>query len=333
MKILLTKEVFFMDRNLALNLARVTEAAALQSARYLGRGDKEVADQAAVDGMRKMFDTLTIDGVVVIGEGEMDEAPMLYIGEQIGKASEGSLKVDIAVDPLDGTNSVAKGLANAISVVAVAPRGRLLHAPDMYMKKIAVGPKASGTIDINAPVEENIKNVAKALNKDVSDITVTMLDRPRHEELIRQVRNVGARIKLFGDGDVAAAIATCFDDSGVDILMGTGGAPEGVLAAAALKCMGGEIQGVLHPENDEQKKRCLEMGADIDKVLFLDDFVKGDEILFAATGISDGELLKGVRYFEGNMARTYSVVMRAETGTIRFIEAIHRLDKKPEYAK
>lgn len=322
-----------MDRNLALNLARVTEAAALQSARYLGRGNKEIADQAAVDGMRKMFDTLNIDGTVVIGEGEMDEAPMLYIGEQIGNPVKGCPKLDIAVDPLDGTTSVAKGLANAISVVAVAPRGCLLHAPDMYMNKIAVGPKAKGAINIDASVEKNIKNVAKALKKDVSDITVTLIDRPRHEELVKRIRDIGARIKLFSDGDVAAAIATCFEDTGVDILMGIGGAPEGVLAAAALKCMDGEFQGKLHPTSDEERRRCLEMGADVDKVLHMDDLAKGDKVLFAATGISDGELLKGIRYYHSNVAKTSSVVMRAETGTIRFVEAVHRLDKKPEYAK
>lgn len=322
-----------MDRNLALNLVRVTEAAALESARFLGRGDKNAADQAAVDGMRKMFDTLNIDGTVVIGEGEMDEAPMLYIGERIGKAVEGCPELDIAVDPLDGTNSVAKGLSNSISVVAVGPKGCLLHAPDMYMMKIAVGPKAKGKIDINASVEENLMNVAKALNKDISDITVTILDRPRHKELIESVRKVGARIKLFGDGDVAAAIATCFEHSGVDILMGIGGAPEGVLAAAALKCMEGELQGKLTPMDDEQRERCKDMGVDVEKVLTLEDLVKGDEILFAATGISDGELLKGVGFYENNMAKTYSVVMRAETGTIRFVEALHKLDKKPEYAK
>ena len=322
-----------MDRNLALNLVRVTEAAALESARFLGRGNKNAADQAAVDGMRKMFDTVNIDGVVVIGEGEMDEAPMLYIGEQIGKAMEGCPKVDIAVDPLDGTTAVAKGLSNAISVVAIAPRGCLLHAPDMYMDKIAVGPRAKGTIDINASVEDNLRNVAKALNKDISDLTVTILDRERHQKLISKVREVGARIKLFGDGDVATAMATGFEHSGVDILMGIGGAPEGVIAAAALKCMGGEFQGKLYPMNDEEKERCKKMGADVDKVLTMEDLVKGEEILFAATGVSDGELLKGVLYSENNAARTHSIVMRAETGTIRFIDAIHKLDKKPEYAK
>jgi len=322
-----------MDRNLALNLVRVTEAAALESARFLGRGNKNAADQAAVDGMRKMFDTVNIDGVVVIGEGEMDEAPMLYIGEQIGKAVEGCPKVDIAVDPLDGTTAVAKGLSNAISVVAIAPRGCLLHAPDMYMDKIAVGPKAKGAIDINASVEDNLRNVAKALNKDISDLTVTILDRERHQKLISKVREVGARIKLFGDGDVATAMATGFEHSGVDILMGIGGAPEGVIAAAALKCMGGEFQGKLYPMNDEEKERCKKMGADVDKVLTMEDLVKGEEILFAATGVSDGELLKGVLYSENNAARTHSIVMRAETGTIRFIDTIHKLDKKPEYAK
>ncbi len=323
-----------MDRNLALNLVRVTEAAALNSARYLGRGDKNLADDAAVTGMRKMFDTLSIDGVVVIGEGEMDEAPMLYIGEQIGKATPGSIKLDIAVDPLDGTNAVAKGLSNAISVVAVAPRGCMLHAPDMYMNKIAVGPKAKGKVNLDMPIEEMLKNLSETLNKNISDITVTMLDRPRHENLIREIRRLGARIKLFQDGDVAAAIATCFEDSGVDLLLGIGGAPEGVLAAAALKCLGGEFQGRLHPMTDEERVRCKEMGLeDVDKLLTMEDLVKGNEVIFAATGITDGELLKGVTYHGNNMAKTYSVVMRAETGTVRFIEAIHRLDKKPEYAK
>ncbi len=322
-----------MDRNLALNLARVTEAAALGAAKYMGRGDKNEADQAAVDGMRRMFDTLNVDGVVVIGEGEMDEAPMLYIGERIGKASEGSPKLDIAVDPLDGTNAVAKGLPNAISVVATAPRGCLLNAPDMYMDKIAVGPRAKGVVNLDAPVKENLINVAKALNKSISDLTVTMLDRERHEGIIRECRELGVRIKLFKDGDVGAAIATCFEDRGVDILLGIGGAPEGVIAAAALKCLGGEFQGKLVPYTEEEAERCKKMGVDTDKVLLLDDLVKGNEVLFAATGISDGDLLKGVRYFGDYTARTHSVVMRSETGTIRFIEAIHRLDKKPDYAK
>lgn len=323
-----------MDRNMALNLVRVTEAAALQSARYLGRGDKNIADQAAVNGMRKMFDTLPIDGVVVIGEGEMDHAPMLYIGEQIGKATEDSVAVDIAVDPLDGTNAVAEGLSNAISVVAVAPRGCLLHAPDMYMNKIAVGPRAAGKVSLDKTMEENLQSLSKALNKDISDITVTILDRPRNQHLIDGVRKAGSRIKLFQDGDVAAAIATCFDDSGVDMMVGIGGAPEGVIGAAALKCMGGEFQGRLHPMNDEEKERCKGMGLeDLEKVLTMEDLAKGNKVLFSATGVSNGELLKGVVYSGNNTAKTSSVVMRLETGTIRFVEAIHKLDKKPEYAK
>lgn len=322
-----------MDRNLPLNLARVTESAALASAKLLGRGDKNAADQAAVDAMRRMFDTINIDGVVVIGEGEMDEAPMLYIGEQIGRCEEDSIKVDIAVDPLDGTRSVAQGLPDAISVVAIAPRGCLLHAPDTYMKKIAVGPRAKGTIDINKSVEENIKNVAKALGKDVSEITVTVLDRPRHDKLVEEIRKAGARIKMFSDGDVLAAINTCFSRTGIDILMGVGGAPEGVIAAAALKCMGGEIQGVLKPATDEQKERCIKMGADLNKIYTIDDLVKGDEVVFAATGVSHGELLQGVKYMENNIVSTHTLVLRSETGTLRFIEATHKLDKKPEYAK
>ncbi|WP_053954751.1 class II fructose-bisphosphatase [Inediibacterium massiliense] len=322
-----------MDRNLALNLARVTEAAALGAAKYMGRGDKNIADQAAVDGMRNMLDTLNIDGVVVIGEGEMDEAPMLYIGEQIGKATSSAIKVDIAVDPVDGTNCVAKGLPNAVAVVAIAPRGHLLNAPDMYMDKIAVGPKAKGVIKLDAPVKENLKNVAKALNKNITDLTVTMLDRERHEGIIKECRELGVRIKLFQEGDVAAAIATCFEDRGVDIMLGIGGAPEGVIAAAALKCLGGEFQGRLVPYEEEEKQRCEKMGVDCSKVLLMDDLVKGDEVFFAATGISEGDLLNGVTYYGNNMAKTHSVVMRAETGTIRFIEAIHKLDQKPEYAK
>ena len=322
-----------MDRNLSLNLARVTEAAALASAKWMGRGDKNAADQAAVDAMRRMFDTLSIDGTVVIGEGEMDEAPMLYIGEQIGKAEEHSIKVDIAVDPLDGTRSVANGLPNAISVVAIAPRGCLLNAPDTYMKKIAVGPEAAGCIDINDSVENNIKNVAKALDKDISDVTVIVLDRPRHEKLINRIREVGARIQTISDGDILSAISTCFEQSGIDMMMGIGGAPEGVIAAAALKCLNGELQGVMMPFTDDQKRRCDEMGVDCDKVYYLDDLVKGNEALFAATGVSHGEILDGVIFKDKNTATTHTLVLRAETGTIRFIDSIHVLDKKPEYAR
>lgn len=321
-----------MDRNLALNLVRVTEAASLGAAKYMGRGDKEAADQAGVDGMRKMFQTMSIEGVVVIGEGEMDEAPMLYIGEVVGCGEKGATRVDIAVDPVDGTTSVAKGLPNAIAVVAMAPRGDLLNAPDMYMDKIAVGPKVAGKVHIDKPIYENLKITAEILNKSITDLTVTMLDRPRHEDIIKQCRDAGARIKLFSDGDVAAAMATCFEDTGVDIMLGIGGAPEGVLAAAALKCLGGGFQGRLVPYNDEEIRRCIKMGVDIDKVYNLDDLVKGNEVYFAATGISDGELLKGVVYTGNNTAKTHSVVMRSETGTIRFIDAIHRLNKKPKYA-
>ena len=322
-----------MDRNLVTNLRRVTEAAALASGRLLGRGDKNQADQAAVDAMRRMFDTVEIDGVVVIGEGEMDQAPMLYIGERIGKSSKEDLRVDIAVDPLDGTKSVANGLPNAISVLAVTPRGRMLHAPDIYMKKIAVGPRAKGHIDINASIKSNIENVAKALNKDVSDVTVTMLERDRHKDIIKETIDAGARIKFFADGDVLGAINTCFEEADVDLLVGIGGAPEGVLAAAALKCLGGEIQGIMHPTTDEQIRRCKEMGVDLEKVYTTDDLVKGDEVIFAATGVSYGELLDGVKYMDNNRASTHTLIMRSETGTVRFMKAYHRLDKKPEYAK
>ena len=319
-----------MDRNLAMSLVRVTEIAALASAKYMGRGDKIAADQAAVDGMRQAFNLVDIRGTVVIGEGELDEAPMLYIGEEIGAFNEDDMEVDIAVDPLEGTTLVAKGLPNAIAVVAMAPKGCLLHAPDTYMKKIAVGPKAVGKIHIDAPIEDNLRAVAKALNKDISDLTVTIQDRPRHYEMIQEIRRVGARIKLFSDGDVATAIATGFEDTGIDILMGIGGGPEGVIAAAALKCMGGEFQGKLNPMSDEEVERCIQMGIskdDIGKVLTLDDLVKGDEVFFSATGISDGDLLRGVLYYGNNSARTHSLVMRAKTGTIRFIEARHKLDK------
>nr|WP_300003958.1 class II fructose-bisphosphatase [Tissierella sp.] len=322
-----------MDRNLPVNLGRVTEAAALSSAKFLGQGDKNLADGAAVDAMRRMFDTLDIDGVVVIGEGEMDEAPMLYIGENIGKSQDDGLKVDIAVDPLDGTTSVANGLPNAISVVAVAPRGCLLHAPDTYMQKIAVGPKAKGSIDIHKSVKENIENVANALKKDVSDITVVVIDRPRHIPLVKEIREAGARIKMISDGDVLGAIDACFDYTNTDILMGTGGAPEGVITAVALKCLDGEFQGILKPATEDQKRRCIEMGCDLEKVYHIEDLAKGDQMSFAATGVSYGELLEGVKYMENNTASTHTLVLRLETGTIRFIQSIHKLDKKPEYAK
>lgn len=322
-----------MDRELALNIVRVTEAAALGCGKYMGRGNKEIADQAAVDGMRSMFQVLDIAGTVVIGEGELDEAPMLYIGEKIGTWEEGAPEIDIAVDPLDGTKIVAKGLPGALSVVAVAPKGCLLHAPDMYMDKIAAGPKAKGLIDITASIEENLYNVAKALCKDITEVTVIMQDRERHADLINRARSVGARIKLFEDGDVAAAIATCFGESGVDMFIGKGGAPEGVISAAAIKCLGGEFQGVLRPDNAEEERRCREMaGEDWNRVLTMEDLAKGDDVIFAATGVSDGELLKGVRYMANNRARTSSMVTRSKSGTIRFIDTTHFLDKKPVYA-
>ncbi len=317
-----------VDRDLALSLVRVTEIAALASGRYMGRGDEMGADQAAVDGMRAAFNLVNTKGRVVIGEGELDEAPMLYIGEEIGKGMD--IQADIAVDPLDGTTLVAKGLPNAISVIAMAPKGCLLNAPDTYMKKIAVGPKSAGKIHIDAPIKENLKAVAKALNKNISDLTVIIQDRERHQGIIEEVRNAGARIKLFGEGDVAAAIATAFPDTGVDILIGIGGAPEGVIAASALKCMGGDFQGKLCPMSESEKTRCEKMGWTEDRrsqVLTMDDLAKGNDIFFAATGISDGDLLKGVIYYGDNLAKTHSVVMRSKTGTIRFVEARHRLDK------
>lgn len=319
-----------MDRNLAISLVRVTETAALASAKYMGRGDKISADQAAVDGMRAAFEMVDVKGTVVIGEGEKDKAPMLYIGEKIGASSEEASEVDIAVDPLDGTTLVAKGLPNAIAVIAMAPKGCLLHAPDTYMKKIAVGPKAAGCIALDASVEENIKAVAKALNKNVGDLTVIVQDRPRHYEMIKEIRRVGARIKLFSEGDVAACIAAAAEGTGVDMLMGIGGAPEGVLAAAALKCMGGEIQCRLNVRSDEEMQRCRDLkltDEDIDKLLMLDDLVKGNDVFFSATGISDGELLKGVVYQENNTAVTESIIMRSKTGTVRFVKAKHKLDK------
>ncbi|WP_284140143.1 MULTISPECIES: class II fructose-bisphosphatase [unclassified Virgibacillus] len=316
-----------MERSLTMELVRVTEAAALSSARWMGRGKKDEADDAATTAMRNVFDTIPMQGTVVIGEGEMDEAPMLYIGEELGTGS-GPL-VDVAVDPLEGTNIVAQGTWNALAVIAIADHGQLLHAPDMYMKKIAVGPEAVGKIDINASTEENLQAVAKAKNKAMEDVVAIVLDRPRHEQLIKEIRQAGARIKLIPDGDVAAAINTAFDDTGVDILFGIGGAPEGVLAAVALKCLGGEIQGKLIPSNDEERTRCEKMGiSNLNKVFMMDDFCGGDDAIFAATGVTDGELLKGVQ-FKGTKATTQTVVMRAKSGTVRFIDGEHSLKKKP----
>jgi len=319
-----------MERELTMEFARVTEAAALASARWWGRGDKIAADDAAVTAMRSMFDTVNVDGTVVIGEGEMDEAPMLYIGERVGRG-EGNVQVDIAVDPLEGTNLVAKGLTGAIAVLAVAPKGCLLHAPDMYMEKIAVGPAAVGRINLDATVSQNVREVADSLHKDVGDVTVVVLDRPRHKQIIDELRAIGARIKLITDGDVSPAVATAIPGSGVDMVLGVGGAPEGVLAAAALRCLGGEFQGRLWPENDEDVQRAHKLGVtDLKKILTLDDLVKGEDVIFAASGITDGDFLKGVRYY-GNIATTHTIVMRGTTGTVRFIDAQHRVDKKPKY--
>lgn len=316
-----------MERSLTLELVRVTEAAALASARWMGRGKQDSADGAATTAMRAVLDTIPMEGSVVIGEGEMDEAPMLYIGEELGTGK--GPKVDVAVDPLEGTKIVAQGTWNALSVIAMADEGHLLHAPDMYMEKIAVGPEAVGKVDINASTIENLKAVAKAKNKDVEDLMAIVLDRPRHEDLIREIREAGARIRLIPDGDVAAAINTAFDETGVDILLGIGGAPEGVLAATALKCLGGEIQGKLVPKNDDEIARCQRMGIeDMDKVFYMNDFCSGDDAIFAATGVTDGELLKGVQ-FKGSKATTQSIVMRYKSGTVRFVDGQHRLKQKP----
>ncbi|WP_078378599.1 class II fructose-bisphosphatase [Sutcliffiella halmapala] len=316
-----------MERSLSMELIRVTEAAALSSARWMGRGDKDSADGAATSAMRDVFDTIPMKGTVVIGEGEMDEAPMLYIGEKLGTGY--GPRVDVAVDPLEGTSIVASGGWNALAVLAVADHGNLLHAPDMYMDKIAVGPEAVGKIDINASVLDNLKAVAAAKNKDIEDLVAVILNRPRHERIIAELRDAGARIKLIDDGDVAAAINTAFDHTGVDILFGSGGAPEGVIAAVALKCLGGEIQGKLLPQNEEELIRCRKMGIEnIDAVLRMEDLVRGDDAIFAATGVTDGELLRGVQ-FKGTNATTHSVVMRAKSGTVRFIDGQHNIKKKP----
>jgi fructose-1,6-bisphosphatase II len=315
-----------VERSLSMELVRVTEAAALASARLMGRGKKDEADGAATSAMRDVFDTIPMKGQVVIGEGEMDEAPMLYIGEKLGNGY--GPRVDVAVDPVEGTNIVASGGWNALSVLAVADHGNLLHAPDMYMEKIAVGPEAVGLIDINAPIIDNLKAVARAKNKDIEDVVATVLNRPRHEHIISQLREAGARIKLIDDGDVAGAINTAFDHTGVDILFGSGGAPEGVLSAVALKCLGGEIQGKLLPQNDEEIARCIKMGLDVSKILKMEDLVSGDDAIFAATGVTDGELLRGVQ-FKGSIGTTHSLVMRAKSGTVRFIDGRHSLKKKP----
>ncbi len=314
------------DRNLALELVRATEAEALASARWMGRGDEVEADQAAVDAMRQSLNRVEMDGTVVIGEGERDEAPMLYIGEKVGTGS--GRKVEIALDPLEGTTITATGGANALSVIAAADSNGLLHAPDTYMDKVAVGPSGRGHIDIDRSPTENLQAVAKAKGVPVEDDTVVILDRPRHEKLIEEVRSSGARIKLIKDGDVSAAIATCSRDHQVDLLLGIGGAPEGVIAAAALRCLGGEIQGRLVPRSREEAERARSMGVrDVDARLTMEDLASGD-VLFAATGVTHGDFLKGVR-FRAQGALTQSVVMRSETMTVRYIDSEHNFRFKP----
>jgi len=313
------------DHNLALDLVRTTEAAALASARWVGRNNKIAADQAAVDAMRLLFNTVPFDGIVVIGEGEKDEAPMLYNGETLGTGTPP--KLDVAVDPIDGTRLVSRGEANAMSVVAVAQRGSMFNpGPCVYMEKIATGREGVGAIDITAPIDVNVRNVAKARGMEPEDITVVILDRDRHKEFIEKVRSVGARVHLIMDGDVAGAITAAQHGTGVDLLYGIGGTPEGVIAAAALKCLGGEIQGRLYVRNEEERRAALDAGYDLDRVLTTDDLVHGEDVFFAATGITDGVLLKGVRYsVEG--ATSESIVMRSKSGTIRVMQAEHRWDK------
>ena len=317
-----------MDRNLALEVVRVTEAAALAASRLMGRGDEKAADQAAVDAMRTALNSLAIDGTVVIGEGERDEAPMLYIGEKVGA---GGPKVDIALDPLEGTTITAKGGHNALAVVAMAEEGGFLNAPDVYMEKIAVGPNLpEGVVDLDRKPEENLKSLAKAKNMDIRDLVVCILDRPRHAELIAAVRAAGSRIMLISDGDVSGVIATAQETSGVDLYMGSGGAPEGVLAAAALKCLGGDMQGRLVFTSDEERERAKGMGiTDFERVYTAEEMARGD-VVFAATGVTNGDLLQGVRYFAGG-AETHSIVMRSKSRTVRFIQAQHMFDYKPVY--
>ena len=313
------------ERNLAMELVRVTEAAAMAAGRWMGRGDKNKSDQAAVDAMRLILGSIDMDGIVVIGEGEKDEAPMLYNGEVIGNGEPP--RVDIAVDPIDGTRLLSLGRSNAISVVALAERDAMFNpGPCVYMDKICVGPDARGAIDIEAPVAVNLRNIARSKGEQVDDLTVVILDRPRHEKLIREVRHAGARIRLITDGDVAGSIMTAIAGTGVDVLMGVGGTPEGVITACALKCLGGEIQGKLWPRNEEEAQTARDMGYDLNAVLGTDDLVKGEDVFFAATGITDGELLKGVHYYSGG-ASTRSLVMRARSGTVRFIDSRHRWDK------
>jgi fructose-1,6-bisphosphatase II len=318
------------DRNLAMELVRVTEAAALAASRWMGRGDKLGADGAAVDAMRVVLQSVPMNGIVVIGEGEKDEAPMLFNGELIGDGTPPA--TDIAVDPIDGTTLTALGRSGAIAVIAVSERGTMFNpGPCVYMEKIAVGPEAADVVDITASPAENLAAVAKAKNEPVSDVTAVILDRPRHADLIAEVRATGARIRLIPDGDVAGAISTAWEESGADILFGIGGTPEGVIAAAALKAMGGAIQGRLWPRNEEERTAALELGYDLERVLTTDDLVSSDNCFFAATGITDGELLKGVHYDQRG-ATTQSLVMRSKSGTVRLVDARHRLNKLKRYS-
>ncbi len=312
-------------RNLALELARVTEAAAMMAGRFMGRGDKEGADQAAVNAMRLVLSTVDMNGIIVIGEGEKDSAPMLYNGEKVGNGS--APEVDVAVDPIDGTRPLAFGRSNSLATVALSPRGTMFDpGPFVYMNKIAVGPEAVGKINIEKSITENLKAIAKAKDKDIEDLTTIILDRPRHEAMIAEIRKAGARIRQIPDGDVAAALMTAWPDSGVDVLLGIGGTPEGVLAACALRAMGGEIQGKLYARDEDELRRGREAGYDFDKILTMDDLVSSEDVFFAATGITDGELLRGVRY-QGDHIMTETLVVRGLTGTVRQITATHTTDK------
>ena len=305
------------SRNLALELVRVTETAAIAASKWVGRGDKDGADQAAVDAMRKMISTVSMQGTVVIGEGEKDDAPMLFNGELVGDGT--GLAVDVAVDPVDGTTLTAKGMANAISVIALAERGAMFDPSAVfYMEKLVTGPEAAGVIDITAPVKVNLQKVAKAKHVDISSLTVVVLDRPRHDQLVKDIREAGARIKFITDGDVAGAVEAARSNTGIDLLMGIGGTPEGIISACAMKCLGGEIQGRLMPRSDDERERAKAQGLDLNRVFTTDDLVKGDDVFFAATGITDGELLRGVRYGE-NYFTTQSIVMRGKTKTVRVI--------------
>src|SRR5829696_5287846 len=318
------------DRNLALELVRVTEAAAMAAGRWVGRGDKNGGDGAAVDAMRTLIGTVSMRGVVVIGEGEKDEAPMLYNGEEVGDGL--GPECDVAVDPIDGTTLMSKGMPNALAVLAVAERGAMYDPSAVfYMEKLAVGPEAAGAVDIAAPVADNIRRVAKAKEVGVADVTVCVLDRPRHRDLVAEIRRTGARIRFISDGDVAGAISAARPNTGVDMLVGIGGTPEGVIAAAALKCMGGAIQGRLWPQGDEERAKAIDAGLDLDQVLGTDDLVRGNNVFFCATGVTDGDLLRGVHYRAGGCT-TQSIVMRSKSGTVRMIDGYHRLTKLREYA-